>query len=181
MRLGYTVGVIFGCVVVVLAAITVLLPSEIRREGSTTVCASPSASFEAFNDLERVGDWSSIFGSVEPERREVTGPVGEQSQLRIGGEDQWLLLSITESLPPERVEYVVDTDDGLGVNAGVTVEAGDTGSRLTLSFHRPFETFWGRWSVVFLGSSLEDLIEKELSHVSEHLAETAQACNATES
>lgn len=180
MKLGYTVGVVFGCVVVVLAAITVILPAEISREGSSTVCASPAASFAAFNDLERVGQWSSVFGSVEPEKREVTGSGGEQARLRIGDEDQWLLLTITESVPPERIEYVLDTDDGFGVNAGVTVEAVDAGSRLTLSFHRPFETFWGRWSVVFLGGSLEDLIDEELSHVADHLAETAEACEAEE-
>lgn len=181
MKLGYTVGVVFGCVMVMLAAVTVVLPSEISREGSTTVCAGPSASFAAFNDLERVGQWSSVFGSVEPEKREVTGLRGEQARLRIGEDGQWLSLTITESVPPERIEYALDSDNGLGVNARVRVEAVDDGSRVTLSFHKPFQTFWGRWSIVFLGGALEDLIEKELSHVADHLAETADACDPDDS
>lgn len=180
MKLGYTVGVVFGCVVVVLAAITVVLPAEISREGSKTVCASPTASFDAFNDLERVGEWSSVFSSVEPDKREVTGPRGEQARLRIGEDEQWLSLTITESVAPERVAYALDSDDGFGVDARVMVEAVDDGTRLTLSFHKPFQTFLGRWSVVFLGGALEDLIEKELSHVADHLAETAQACHSDE-
>lgn len=178
MKLGYTVGVVFGCVMVVLAAITLVLPSDISRKGSKTVCAGPTASFAAFNDLEQVGEWSSVFGAVEPERQEVTGPRGEQASLRIGEDEQWLSMTIIESVPPERIEYALDSDDGLGVDARVMVEAADTGSRVTLSFHKTFQTFWGRWSIVFLGGALEDLIEKELSHVADHLAETAEACDS---
>lgn len=182
MRLGYTVGIVFGCLLVGLVAVTFVLPTSVSSTGEADVCAAPAEAFEAFNDLERVGEWSSLFRSVSADEKMIAGPRGEQATLRVeDSRERWLQLTITESEADARLRYRLTSHEGFNAGVAVAVDAAGAGSRLQLTIDKSFDSLWSRWAIIFIHGALEELIEEELGHVREHLRDTAPGCEVVDS
>ncbi|MDQ2069972.1 SRPBCC family protein [Natronospira bacteriovora] len=176
MKTGQTIGIVIGTILVVLLAVTTLLPKEVPHTYEKHLCAPGSVSFAQFHDLEEMVKWSRLLGAPGGER-EFDGRSGEGASLRlVDGNERWFSLTITESRPQERLSYHFHTHDDLNTRVRVNFEAMGDDTRLTVRLVQEFGTLFGRWAIVFVRSALDDFIVREMESLEAHLQEAGFAC-----
>jgi len=183
MKIGYTVGIVVGCMLVALFVVTNFLPMEFSADNEGALCADRDTVFERFNNLESFAGWSGLFGSADPDEREIEGPSGPGASIRmVDSGESVIQLQLLESERPEHISYLLDIRDAQAGNVRVDLASNgelETLARVRIDFE--FATLLGRWAILFAPGAVEDLIADELEQLSETLAEQGYTCRGEES
>jgi|GEM_PF-4498131 len=179
MRLGSTVGAVIGVLLIALLLITAFLPQSVERDGQLLLCVPSETAFSLFDEMEEVANWSTLIGSVPAEERQLEGDAGVGAKARLrDDEDRWILLEITDSEAHEQVAYQFSTHQGFVGNARVELESEPRGTVVDMQLGVEFQSFLGRWAVIFARGALDDLIRQELSSIQELMEEREQGCES---
>jgi uncharacterized protein YndB with AHSA1/START domain len=134
MRIVGRLILVLLAVIVLLAAISFLLPREVRVTRSVTIDAPPEAVFPHVNSLQRFVEWSPWQGYDPAMAQTFSGPeagVGNRMEWtsedeRVGSGSQ----EITVSVPNERVETALDFG-GMGGTATLALAPVGAGTEVT--------------------------------------------------
>lgn len=127
-------GVIVAGILALLAAafliVGILLPGTVEVRRTVEVDASPETVFPFVNSLEAWTEWTP-WGEVDSE---LDGP-GEGTGARRVWDDPSMgsgSLTLVDTRPPERVDYLVEIEDGaIRFEGTISIEASGPGSLVT--------------------------------------------------
>ncbi|MCP1727705.1 hypothetical protein J2T60_001705 [Natronospira proteinivora] len=177
MRLG-AIGIFLGLLLALVLVMTAFLPRQVERSGEVLLCVERETAFPLFNEIAQVASWSSLIGGVPDEQRRLEGESGEGAVAVLEDEDaRWVRLEIVESRPLEAVHYRFMTHQDQNARARVELDEQTEGSHVTLTLNVDFQSFMGRWAIIFIRGALDDVIREELSGVRGYLDERDQGCD----
>jgi effector-binding domain-containing protein len=135
-RPQYAVGV----VLLLIVAISVIVPSTLRVERATSIDASAATVFALLNDFEQINKWSPRFDIDPNARHDISGPprgVGATMHWEgniLGAGSQ----TIVESVPYQRIASELNLGDGRIARSIVNLDESESGTFVAWSYEREF-------------------------------------------
>lgn len=175
-------GVIVAGILALFAAafliVGILLPGTVEVRRAVEIGASPETVFPFVNDLEAWTEWTP-WGELDSE---LDGPAAGTGARRVW-DDPSLgsgSLTLVDSRPPSRVDYVVEIEDGaIRFEGTIAIEAGGPGS--VVSWTERADLGWNPvlgWTALTLDESQGLQLSESLDRLKRLVEETGETGTA---